>query len=79
MISATVLIRSTHGEFDRVVERIGKIKGVMRIFPVLGRYDVVVDIEASNSTSLGTAVLRMNRMSGVVFTETLVEVQEEEN
>ncbi len=79
MISATVLIRSTHGEFDRVVERIGKIKGVMRIFPVLGRYDVVVDIEASNSASLGTAVLRMNRMSGVVFTETLVEVQEEEN
>ena len=79
MISATVLIRSTHGEFDRVVERIGKIKGVMRIFPVLGRYDVVVDIEASNSTSLGTAVLRMNRMSGVVFTETLVEVKEEEN
>jgi uncharacterized protein with GYD domain len=79
LISATVLIRSTHGEFDRVVERIGKIKGVMRIFPVLGRYDVVVDIEASNSTSLGTAVLRMNRMSGVVFTETLVEVQEEEN
>jgi len=51
----------------------------MRIFPVLGRYDVVVDIEASNSTSLGTAVLRMNRMSGVVFTETLVEVKEEEN
>jgi uncharacterized protein with GYD domain len=79
LISATVLIRSTHGEFDLVVERIGKIKGVMRIFPVLGRYDVVVDIEASNSTSLGTAVLRMNRMSGVVFTETLVEVLEEEN
>jgi uncharacterized protein with GYD domain len=79
LISATVLIRSTHGEFDRVVERIGKIKGVMRIFPVLGRYDVVVDIEASNSTSLGTAVVRMNRMSGVVFTETLVGVQEEEN
>lgn len=77
MISACVLIRSRRGEFDEVVEKIGQFKEVKRIFPVLGRYDVVIDLEAQDTASLGTAVLRMSRMAGVVFTETLVEVRQE--
>ena len=75
MISACVLIRSRRGEFDEVVERIGQFKGVKRVFPVLGRYDVAVDFEASDSQTLGNSVLKMGRMAGVVFTETLVEIQ----
>jgi len=75
LISACVLIRSTRGKFEDVVEKIKQLKGVKRVFPVLGRYDVVVDVEAPDSPSLGNAVLRMNRMAGVTFTETLVEVQ----
>lgn len=78
MISACVLIRSRRGEFDKVVEGIKQFKEAKRIFPVLGRFDVVVDVEASDLVSLGNAVLRMGRMAGVVFTETLVEVQYEE-
>lgn len=78
MISACVLIRSRRGEFDEVVERIKQLKGVKRVFPVLGRYDVVVDFEAPNSLTLGSTVLKMGRMAGVVFTETLVEVQRKE-
>ncbi len=75
MVSACVLIRSQRGTFDEVVDRIKQLKGVERIFSVLGRYDVVVDVVVSDPAELGSTVLRMSRMAGVVFTETLVEVQ----
>lgn len=78
MVSACVLIRSQRGTFDEVVDRIKQLKGVERIFSVLGRYDVVVDVEVPDPASLGSIVLRMSRMAGVVFTETLVEVQYKE-
>jgi uncharacterized protein with GYD domain len=78
LISACVLIRSKRGEFDEVVKRIKQFNVVKRIFPVLGRFDVVVDVEASDQISLGNAILRMGKIAGVVFTETLVEVQYEE-
>jgi len=48
---------------------------IKRVFPTLGRYDVVVDIEASDFKELGGIVLRMGNIAGVVFTETLVEIQ----
>jgi len=78
LVSACVLIRSQRGTFDEVVDRIKQLKGVERIFSVLGRYDVVVDVEVPDPASLGSIVLRMSRMAGVVFTETLVEVQYKE-
>lgn len=72
------MIRSKRGEFEEVVDRIRQFKVVKRIFPVLGRYDVVVDVEAPDLITLGNAVLKMGRMAGVVFTETLVEIQHKE-
>ncbi len=75
MVSACVLIRTEHGRFEDVVKAISQIKGVKKVFPVLGRYDVVADVEATDMGELGSIVLRMGRMSGVVFTETLVEVE----
>ncbi len=75
MVSACVLIRTSHGKFEEVVERIRQVKAVKRVFPVLGRYDVVVDVECAGMQDLGEAVLRISRLAGVVFTETLVEVQ----
>jgi len=78
LVSACVLIRSQRGTFDEVVDRIKQLKGVERIFSVLGRYDVVVDVEVPDPAALGGIVLRMSRMVGVVFTETLVEVQYKE-
>jgi uncharacterized protein with GYD domain len=75
LVSACVLIRSEHGKFDEVVKKIKQLKGVERIFPVLGRYDVVVDVEAPEPKTLGNTVLKMGRIAGVVFTETLVEIQ----
>ena len=75
MVSACVLIRTSHGKFKEVVERIQQIRGVVRVFPVLGRYDVVADVECPSMSELGSTVLRISRLAGVVFTETLVEVQ----
>ena len=75
MVSACVLIRTGHGRFEDVVKAIGQIKGVKKVFPVLGRYDVVAEVEAADMKELGSIVLRMGRMSGAVFTETLVEVE----
>lgn len=78
LVLACVLIRSEHGKFDEVVKKIRQLKGIERIFPVLGRYDVVADVEAPDPETLGNLVLKMGRMAGVVFTETLVEIQQRE-
>jgi uncharacterized protein with GYD domain len=75
MISACVLIRTERGKFEEVTERLKQFKEVKNAFAVLGRYDVVVDLEAPDFKALGSIVLRMGRIAGVVFTETLVEVQ----
>jgi uncharacterized protein with GYD domain len=75
VLSACVLIRTVHGRFEDVVEFLGQLDGVKRIFPTLGRYDVVVDLEASDLKALDAAVLRMGKFAGVVFTETLVEIK----
>ena len=75
MLSACVLVRTAHGRFEDVVEFLGKIDGVKRIFPTLGRYDVVIDLEAEDIEGIDAAVLRMGQFAGVVFTETLLEIK----
>jgi uncharacterized protein with GYD domain len=75
LLSACVLIRTTHGRFEDVVEFLGQLEGVKRIFPTLGRFDVVVDLEAADLNALDVAVLKMGKFAGVVFTETLVEIK----
>ncbi|MCW4045422.1 MAG: Lrp/AsnC ligand binding domain-containing protein [Candidatus Bathyarchaeota archaeon] len=77
MLSACVLIRTVHGKFDNVVASIRQLKAAKRVFPTLGRYDAVVDLEAANLQELNSTVLRLGCIAGVVFTETLVEIQQE--
>lgn len=78
MISACVLIRTEHGKFEQVTERLRQFSEVKDVFPVHGRYDVIADIEAADYVSLGSAILKMNRMGGVVFTESAVEIKSKE-
>lgn len=75
LLSACVLIRTSHGRWEDVVKFIRQFKEARRIFSILGRYDVVVDLEASDFKELSSIVLRMGMFAGVVFTETLVEIQ----
>ena len=78
MISACILVRTERGKFDEVTERLKKFKEVKDAFPVLGRFDVVVDLETKDYDTLAAIVLRMGNMAGVIFTETLPEVRSKE-
>lgn len=75
MLSACILIRTVHGMYENVVEFLKQLEGVERVFPVLGRFDVVADVEASGFQALGSTLMKMGRINGVVFTETLVEIK----
>lgn len=75
MLSACILIRTVHGKFEAVVNSFRNWKAVKRVFPTLGRYDAVVDLEVSDLKELAATVLRMGNFAGVVFTETLAEIQ----
>jgi uncharacterized protein with GYD domain len=76
LVSACVLIRTSPGKFDEAVKLLRQVRGVQRVFPVLGRYDVVADVEVKDSSDLGPTILRLGRLVGVVFTETLVEIEQ---
>jgi len=75
MTSACMLIRTEKGKYQEVVDRLKQISSVKVAFPVLGRYDIAADIEATNSKELGKAILKVNRLAGVIFTETMPEVE----
>jgi uncharacterized protein with GYD domain len=77
MISACILIRTERGRFDEVVERMKQFSETKNVIAVLGRYDVVVEIEVPDYDSLGKTVMKMGKMGGVVFTETLPEMKME--
>ncbi|WP_455368886.1 Lrp/AsnC ligand binding domain-containing protein [[Eubacterium] cellulosolvens] len=78
MISACILIRTERGRFDEVVERMKQFSETKNVIAVLGRYDVVVEIEVPDYDILGKTVMKMGKMGGVVFTETLPEMKMEE-
>jgi uncharacterized protein with GYD domain len=75
MTSACVLIRAERGKFDLVAKNLKQIPEVKTAFSVLGRYDIVADFEAPDSKRLAHAIVKATRLSGVVFTETLPEVE----
>ena len=75
MLSVCVLIRTLHGKDSDVVKNLSQLEGVQRIFSVLGRFDVVVDLVVTDLKELGNIVMRMGGFYGVVFTETLIEIQ----
>jgi uncharacterized protein with GYD domain len=77
MISACILIRTERGRFDEVVDRMKQFTETKNVIAVLGRYDVVVEIEVPDYDSLGKTVMKMGKMGGVVFTETLPEMKVE--
>ena len=75
MIGACVLIRTESGRFDEVVNRMKQFTEVKKVFAVLGRYDVVADLETESYKNLGEVIMKMGKIGGVVFTETLAEVK----
>jgi len=75
MPSACVLIRASAGRYKEVLNAVKSLKGVVKAFPVLGRFDIVADIEVEKYSDLASLVRRIGRIGGVAFTETLVEME----
>jgi DNA-binding Lrp family transcriptional regulator len=75
MTSACMLIRTEKGKYQEVVDRLKQISSVKAAFPVLGRYDIAADLESTNSKELGRSILKVNRLAGIIFTETMPEVE----
>lgn len=73
MVSACVLIYCDAGKFPAVLSEVKKLAGVKRAFSVLGRCDVVAEIEAADAKTLSEITWKVTRLPGVTATETLME------
>jgi len=51
-MQACVLVRALPGKVLKVLEGVRAVKGVVRAFPVYGRYDIVVFVEAADYDSV---------------------------
>jgi len=73
LIRGLILARATVRAAAAVPEEARKIKGVTDAYPVFGRFDLVVFLEAKDFEELKSAALKVNAMAGIKSTETLVE------
>lgn len=73
MVSACVLICCEPGKYSDVARKVKELKGVVRAFSASGRWDVVAEIEAVDMKALADVALKINGLSGVRASETLVE------
>lgn len=72
MVVACILVCCEAGKYKDIVSGIKKIKGVKTTFGVHGRWDVVVEIEASDIKELSETALKLHALPGVRATETLI-------
>jgi len=73
MVSACVLVCCEPGRYPDVAKKVKDVKGVARAFPTSGRGDVIAEVEATDMRALTRCALKINGLSGVRATETLVE------
>ncbi len=74
LVLACVLVCCEAGKYSAVANAVRGIGGVKLAFPVTGRWDVVVEIEAADLKGLSDIALKINGLPGVKCTETLVQV-----
>lgn len=75
-MKACILVRVEPGAERSVTEDLASSEGIEDAFPVLGRPEVVVRVEAPQLESLGGLVSRVSEMDGVLVSETLLEIPE---
>nr|MDO8134448.1 Lrp/AsnC ligand binding domain-containing protein [Candidatus Njordarchaeum guaymaensis] len=67
---ACILIRVIPGNVLKVLEVVKGVKGVVKAFPVYGRYDIVAFVEASDFSSVIKIAEKVNATRGIKSTET---------
>jgi len=77
MVTAFVLVKVGTGEqlnfAKSAKEDMSNIKGVKNVFGVFGRYDLVVQVEATNLEELSRIIMdKMRAIPGVLSTESLI-------
>jgi len=73
MVSACILICCEPGKYSDVARKVKETKGIVRAFSTSGRWDVIAEVEAGDMKALTEVALRINGLSGIRATETLVE------
>jgi len=77
MVTAFILIKVGTGEqlnfVKSVKEEVSKIKGVVKVYGVFGRYDLIAQVEATTLEELSRIIIdKMRAINGVLSTESLV-------
>ena len=72
MIPVCSLITCEPGKFSKVVGELRKNERVKRAFSVHGRWDVVAEIEVQSLNELGSLVLELSNLDGVISSDTLI-------
>ncbi len=73
MVTGLVLVRLLAGKEKTALTEIKHIKGVSHVSAVFGRWDLVVDVEASDLNEMTSVVVgQIRAIKGVSGTETLL-------
>jgi len=73
MVKACILMKVVPIRLAKVLDALKCIDGVVKCYPVYGRFDVVCFIEAKSNEEVAKISAEINRIEGVRSTETLVE------
>lgn len=71
--SGLVLVKLIAGKEKTAMNKLKNHKGITHISAVLGRWDLVIDVEAANTQELaGLVVNKIRKTPGIADTETLL-------
>jgi DNA-binding Lrp family transcriptional regulator len=73
MVTGLVLVRLMAGQEKQALAQIKKAEGVSHVTAVFGRWDLVLDIETQDLSTLSNVIVRgIRAIPGVLSTESLV-------
>ena len=72
MVKAIVLVKSPK---KLIAVRLKRVKLVYESFPVSGQFDAVAVIQVENLAQIKDVATQVQKINGVIRTETMVEVQ----
>jgi len=76
-MKACILLRCRPGTYRQAAKKIRQYRDVEKVFPAIGRWDVVVKVEAESLGEVAGTVSRLRSMEEVEESDTLVEAAPE--
>lgn len=74
-MKACILIKTKPGRHIAIANVVSKLGEVKLAFPVMGRTDVVANVEVADIKRLGGLAFEIGGIAGVLATETLVALE----